>query len=161
MCKCCVQHPYPKTAQVLDAFSRSFLSKALDSGSNTLFRLFLAMNALFCFFLSKASDSKPLCLALDSLSYSLLMLFVPVSNSLLRFIAILSLSLIAMDLCYKVHHYKCKMHNCKSIRCGHSLAKSANLLLRVQNHVKTATYQTTDKSSGHHPQNLICLPQLV
>jgi len=41
--------------------------------------LFLAIDALFCSCLSKASDSdsKLLCLALDSLSRSLLILIVP------------------------------------------------------------------------------------
>ena len=55
-----------------------------------------------CSFLSKASDSdsKALCLALDSLSHSFLTLAVPSgSNSLLHFIAILLLSrLVAMEL---------------------------------------------------------------
>ncbi len=74
--------------------------KASDSGCNARF---LALDALSCSFLSKASDSdtkaQHVCLALDSLSHSLLVLVVPSSsNSLSRFIAILLLSLVAMNL---------------------------------------------------------------
>ena len=69
----------------MDALFCSFLSKTSDSGPNTPF---LAMtDALFCSCLIKASDSdsKLLCLASDSLSHSLLILIVPSgSNCLLR-----------------------------------------------------------------------------
>ena len=94
-------------------------------GSNALF---LAMDALFCFCLSKASnsDSKLLCLALDSLSHSLLILIVPSgSNCLLRFIAIF-LFLAPIDLRLQIvwpQTHLAFLTFTDAEHCGHSLVK--------------------------------------